>query len=164
MQRGPAYIIRASWRPMLQRGEQALDTAEYSTMANAGPNKQRPKYLSLQAILFEIRLPLAGWISILHRVSGVLLFVSGIWLLFLLDRSLSSEAAFAGVRRYLEFPLVKLSLLVLVWAYCHHLCAGIRFLLLDLHKGIDKASARASSIVVLVVSLLLTAFFGAKLW
>jgi succinate dehydrogenase / fumarate reductase cytochrome b subunit len=133
-------------------------------MANATTTKQRPKYLSLQAILFEIRLPLAGWISILHRVSGVLLFASGIWLLFLLDRSLSSAAGFASIQHYLSFSLVKLSLLVLVWAYCHHLCAGIRFLLLDLHKGIDKASARRSSIVVLIVSLLLTAFFGAKLW
>jgi succinate dehydrogenase / fumarate reductase cytochrome b subunit len=120
--------------------------------------------LSLQAILFEIRLPLAGWISILHRVSGVLLFAAGVWLLFLLDRSLSSAAGFASIQRYLEFTLVKLSLLMLVWAYCHHLCAGIRFLLLDLDKGVDKASARASSIAVLVVSLVLTAFFGAKLW
>jgi succinate dehydrogenase / fumarate reductase cytochrome b subunit len=133
-------------------------------MTSATTDKQRPKYLSLQAILFEIRLPLAGWISILHRVSGVLLFASGVWLLFLLDRSLSSAAGFASIQRYLEFTLVKLSLLLLVWAYCHHLCAGIRFLLLDLDKGVDKASARASSIAVLVVSLVLTAFFGAKLW
>ena len=133
-------------------------------MANATIHKQRPKYLSLQAILFEIRLPLAGWISILHRVSGVLLFFSGIWLLFLLDRSLSAEAGFRAIQHYLSFTLVKLSLLVLVWAYCHHFCAGIRFLLLDLDKGVDKVSARRSGIVVLVASLLLTAFFGAKLW
>jgi len=133
-------------------------------MANATATRRRPKYLSLQAILFEIRLPLAGWISILHRVSGVLLFVSGIWLLFLLDRSLSSAAGFASIQHYLSFSLVKLSLLVLVWAYCHHLCAGIRFVLLDLHKGVDKASARRSSIAVLIVSLALTAFFGARLW
>jgi succinate dehydrogenase / fumarate reductase cytochrome b subunit len=149
---------------MLRRGNRFRDTEEDQTMAHATTTKQRPKYLSLQAILFEIRLPLAGWISILHRVSGVLLFASGIWLLFLLDRSLSSAAGFASIQHYLSFSLVKLSLLVLVWAYCHHLCAGIRFLLLDLHKGIDKASARRSSIVVLIVSLLLTAFFGAKLW
>jgi len=133
-------------------------------MATAATNKDRPKYLSLRAILFELRLPIAGWISILHRVSGVLLFVSAVWLLFLLDRSLSSETGFASIQRYLGFALVKLSLLVLVWAYCHHLCAGIRFLLLDLHKGVDKASARRSSIVVLVVSLALTAYFGVKLW
>ena len=134
-------------------------------MSQAAANKKnRPKYLNLTALLFEIRLPLAGWVSILHRISGALLFVGTLWLLFMLDRSLSSAAGFDAVLRYIGFPLVKLSLLVLVWAYCHHLCAGIRFLLLDLHKGIDKASARRSSIVVLIVSLLLTAFFGAKLW
>ena len=133
-------------------------------MANATTDKPRPKYLSLQAILFEIRLPLAGWISILHRVSGVLLFASGVWLLFLLDRSLTSAEGFASSVRYVAFPLVKLALLVLVWAYCHHLCAGIRFVLLDLDKGVDRVSARLSSIAVLVVSLVLTAFFGAKLW
>jgi succinate dehydrogenase / fumarate reductase cytochrome b subunit len=149
---------------MLRRHDRARDRAATRPMANATTHKQRPKYLSLQAILFEIRLPLAGWVSILHRVSGVLLFLSGIWLLFLLDRSLSSEAGFRSIQHYLSFTLVKLSLLVLVWAYCHHLCAGIRFLLLDLDKGVDKASARRSSIVVLVLSLLLTAFFGAKLW
>ena len=149
---------------MLRRHDRPRDRAATRAMANATTHKQRPKYLSLQAILFEIRLPLAGWVSILHRVSGVLLFLSGIWLLFLLDRSLSSEAGFRSVQHYLSFTVVKLSLLLLVWAYCHHLCAGIRFLLLDLDKGVDKASARRSSVVVLVLSLLLTAFFGVKLW
>lgn len=164
MRRGAAYIILASSQRMLQRVDRHGDQAKVRTMANAATDKPRPKYLSLQAILFEIRLPLAGWVSILHRVSGILLFASGVWLLFLLDRSLSSPAGFDAVLRYIGFPLVKLSLLVLVWAYCHHLCAGIRFLLLDLHKGVDKAAARTSSIAVLIVSLLLTAFFGARLW
>ena len=149
---------------MLRRTDQPRDIPIHRIMGNAVTNKQRPKYLSLQAILFEIRLPLAGWVSILHRVSGVLLFASGIWLLYLLDRSLSSQAGFASIQRYLGFATVKLALLVLVWAYCHHLCAGIRFVLLDLDKGVDKERARASSIAVLVVSLALTAYFGTKLW
>jgi succinate dehydrogenase / fumarate reductase, cytochrome b subunit len=133
-------------------------------MANATIRKPRPKYLSLTALLFEIRLPLAGWVSILHRVSGLLLFLAVVWLLFMLDRSLASEAGFQAVRRYLGLPLVKLSLLVLIWAYCHHFCAGIRFLFLDLDKGVDKATARLTSIAVLVVSLALTAWLGWKLW
>jgi succinate dehydrogenase / fumarate reductase cytochrome b subunit len=53
---------------------------------------------------------------------------------------------------------------VLIWAYCHHFCAGIRFLFLDLDKGVDRITARRSSIMVLVVSLGLTAWLGAKLW
>ena len=69
-------------------------------MANAATKKARPKYLSLAALLFEIRLPLAGWVSILHRVSGALLFLATVWLLFLLDRSLASESGFESVKHY----------------------------------------------------------------
>ena len=133
-------------------------------MANAAIKKARPKYLNLAALLFEIRLPVAGWVSILHRVSGALLFLATVWLLFLLDRSLSSEAGFESVRRYAALPAVKLSLLVLIWCYCHHFCAGIRFLFLDVHKGLDKDTARRTSIVVIVAGLLLTVLFGARLW
>jgi len=133
-------------------------------MANATIRKPRPKYLSLSALLFEIRLPLPGWVSILHRVSGLLLFLAVLWLLFMLDRSLSSEAGFESVRRYAGLPLVKVSLLLLVWAYCHHFCAGIRFLFLDLDKGGDLATARLTSVIVLVASIALTAWLGAKLW
>ena len=133
-------------------------------MANATTRKPRPKYLSLSALLFEIRLPLPGWVSILHRVSGLILFLAVLWLLFMLDRSLASEAGFESMRRYAGLPLVKLSLLVLIWAYCHHFCAGIRFLFLDIDKGVDRAKARFTSVVVLVVSLALTAWLGIELW
>ena len=134
-------------------------------MSSAAAKKQhRPKYLSLPAILFEIRLPLPAWVSILHRVSGALLvFPFVAWLLYLLDVSLSSAAGFATVQGYLQLPLVKLGLLLLLWAYCHHFCAGIRFLLLDLNKGIELRPARASSAAVLAASLALTALFGALL-
>jgi succinate dehydrogenase cytochrome b subunit len=133
-------------------------------MANAASGKSRPKYLSLPALLFEIRLPLPGWVSILHRISGLLLFVSLIWLLFMLDRSLESEAGFESMRRYVGLLPVKTALLVLVWAYCHHFCAGIRFLFLDLDKGVDQATARVTSGVVIAASLALTAGFGVMLW
>jgi len=133
-------------------------------MSQAAVKKARPKYLSLQAIIFEIRLPLPGWVSILHRVSGALLFVSLVWLLWMLDRTLSSEASFEKIRHYAGLWPVKLSLLALVWAYCHHFCAGIRFLFLDIDKGIDKATARMTSGIVLAVSLALTVLLGWKLW
>ena len=133
-------------------------------MANATTRKPRPKYLGLSALLFEIRLPLPGWVSILHRISGLLLFFAVLWLLFMLDRSLTSEAGFESVRRTTGLAPVKLSLLALVWAYCHHFCAGIRFLFLDLDKGGDLATARLTSAIVLAVSLALTAWLGWKLW
>lgn len=135
-------------------------------MSTASAKKLRPKYLTLPAILFEIRLPLPGWISILHRISGaLLLFPLTAWLLYLLDSSLASEAGFERIRtHYLQMPVVKAGLLLFIWAYCHHFCAGIRFLLLDLNKGIELRQARASSVAVLIVSLALTAVFGARLW
>src|SRR3954469_8628373 len=135
-------------------------------MATVATKKRRPKYLNLRALLFEIRLPLPGWVSILHRVSGALLFFPLIaWLLYLLDASLASEAGFERIRtHYLQTPIVKAGLLLFIWAYCHHFCAGIRFLLLDLNKGIELRQARASSVAVLVVSLALTVLFGARLW
>jgi succinate dehydrogenase / fumarate reductase cytochrome b subunit len=133
-------------------------------MANATTTRTRPKYLNLKALLFEIRLPLPGWVSILHRISGALLFLSAVWLLWLLDRSLASESGFAAVKHYAALWPVKLSLIVLLWAYCHHFCAGIRFLFLDLDKGADKATTRMTSIAVIAVSLALTALLGARLW
>ena len=132
---------------------------------SAAAKRQRPKYLNLTALIFEIRLPLPGRVSILHRISGVLLFFPlAAWLLYMLDASLASEQGFAKVQGYLRLPLVKIGVIVFVWAFLHHLCAGIRFLLLDLDKGIDLRSARISAAAVLVVSLLLTAFFAMRIW
>lgn len=118
-------------------------------MSEAIVRKQRPKFLALN----EIRLPLPGIVSILHRVSGVGLFLMLPFLLYLFDRSLGSPESFATYKSVVGNPLVKLLLLGLLWAYMHHFCAGIRFLLLDLHVGIDLESARFSSKVVLAVSI-----------
>jgi len=134
-------------------------------MPSAAARKPRPKYLSLRALLLEIRMPLPAWVSILHRISGALLVLPfAAWLLFMLDASLASEAGYARVQGYLAMPLVKLGALAFLWAYCHHFCAGIRFLLLDLNKGITLAQTRRSSAIVLGVSLALTAWLGTKLW
>jgi succinate dehydrogenase / fumarate reductase cytochrome b subunit len=130
-------------------------------MASASAKKIRPKYLSL----FEIRLPVPGWVSILHRISGALLVVPfAAWALYMLDESLRSEQGFDAMARYFQLPLVKLGMLLFIWAYCHHFCAGIRYLLLDLNVGIELKSARATSWIVIAFSLLLTIVIGAKLW
>jgi succinate dehydrogenase / fumarate reductase cytochrome b subunit len=122
--------------------------------------KKRPKYLNL----FEIKLPLPGWVSILHRVSGAGLFLMLPLLIWLLGLSLGSPESVETFRAIVAHPLVKLILLGLLWAYLHHFCMGIRVLLLDVHVGIEKAQAFASSVAVLVVSLALTALLGVKLW
>ena len=122
--------------------------------------KQRPKHLALN----EIRLPLPGIVSILHRVSGAGLFLMLPVLLSLFGSSLGSADSYAAYKAVVGNIFVKLLLMGLLWAYLHHFCAGIRFLLLDMHKGIDLPSARNSARLVLIVSLTLTAIVGAKLW
>lgn len=134
-------------------------------MASASAKKIRPKYLSLPAILFQIRLPVPGWVSILHRISGALLVVPfGAWALYMLDTSLRDEQGFEAIRRYFELPLVKLGMLVFIWAFCHHLFAGIRYLLLDVDIGIDLPQARITGWIVILAGLLATALLGARLW
>jgi len=129
--------------------------------------KPRPQFrnLSLPQILFSYRLPLAGKSSILHRASGALLFLSlPLVIVPLFAASISSPASFAALQSWVANPFCKLLLLALIWGYLHHFCAGIRYLVLDLHVGMDKATAQKSAGVVLGVSLALTLVFGLKLF
>ena len=129
-------------------------------MSEVTARKQRPKHLALN----QIRLPVPGIVSILHRVSGAGLFLLLPFLLYLLDRSLGSAETFETFSAVVDHPLVKLLLMGLLWAYLHHFCAGIRFLLLDMHKGLELETARMSSKIVLGVSIALTLIIGVALW
>ena len=129
-------------------------------MPDLAAKKKRPLWYNLS--LFN--LPVPGLVSILHRASGALLFLGLVWFLFLLDMSLASESGFARFRAYVGNPLVKLSMLVLLWAFLHHLCAGVRHLFLDIEVGVELKAARRSAIAVFAVSLALTAFIAARLW
>jgi succinate dehydrogenase / fumarate reductase, cytochrome b subunit len=122
--------------------------------------ESRPKYLNL----LEIRLPVPGWVSIMHRVSGAALFLVIPLLLYLLQLSLESPQGFAALQNIVAPWWMKIILIGLIWAYLHHLCAGIRHLALDLDYGTDLATARASSWGVLAVSAGLTLTAGALLW
>ncbi len=123
-------------------------------------NKTRPKHLALH----KIKLPLPGFVSILHRVSGALLFLSLPLLLAMLDQSLRSIETFTNLSEYLDHVLVKLALLGLIWAMLHHFFAGLRYLAIDLHLLHGLPGARASARWVLVLSLALTIVLGAKIW
>lgn len=114
--------------------------------------KKRPKNLDLTTI----RLPLPGKVSILHRVSGAGLFLCLPVLLWLFSTSLTSPESFATFRAVASSLPAKVVLAGLIWAYAHHFCAGIRFLLLDLHVGIEKPAARKSAAAVFAVSIPLT--------
>ena len=123
-------------------------------------NKQRPKHLALHLI----KLPLPGIVSILHRISGLMLFCALPLLLLMLQYSLTSIQTYTQLMGLLANPLLKLILLSLLWAFLHHFCAGLRYLAVDLHYVRDLAQARNSSKVVIVVSLILTILIGIKLW
>lgn len=122
--------------------------------------RKRPKYLNL----FEIKLPLAGFASILHRISGIGLFLMLPLLIWLLDRSLKSADSYQTLQAVIGHPLVKIVLIGLLWAFLHHFCMGIRILLIDIHVGVAKQQARSSAIAVMAVSLLLTLILGVQLW
>ena len=114
--------------------------------------KKRPKNLDLTTI----QLPLPGKVSILHRVSGAGLFLFLPVLLWLFGTSLGSAEGYAALKSVLASLPAKVILAGLLWAFVHHFCAGIRFLLLDLHIGIEKEAARKSAGAVLAVSIPLT--------
>ena len=124
------------------------------------PVKSRPVFLEIP----NIRLPIPGIVSILHRISGVILFVMLPVLLYLLSGTLSRESAFETYRVIVSNPLAKLILIGVLWAYLHHLLAGVRFLFLDAHKGLELNTARNTAKLVFVAALVLTVVLGALLW
>jgi succinate dehydrogenase / fumarate reductase cytochrome b subunit len=120
----------------------------------------RPVYLDLR----HIHLPLPGWVSILHRVSGALLFLAlplGVWALSV---SLTDEAGFQRLADGLAHPAARLALLGLIWACAHHLLAGLRHLAMDADWGVDLKHARQSSLIVLFVGGLVTLLAAWKLF
>ncbi len=128
--------------------------------------KQRPEFrnIGIGDITMTYRLPLAGKISILHRVSGLGLFVFLPFLLYLFDQSLTSEISFELFKDFLSNIVVKVIVLGLSWAFLFHFCAGVRHLVMDTHAAVSKEGGRQTSIVVLVVSSLLTIAVALKLF
>ncbi len=134
--------------------------------------KPRPEFRNLGAkdLLFGIRQPPAAVSSILHRISGALLFLAlPLVIVPLFGQSVQSPDTFAAMKEWVDTPLCKLVLLVLMWGYFHHFCAGIRYLTLDLHIAHGQVpSARIpsqrSGAFVIGLALVLTFLFGLKLF
>jgi succinate dehydrogenase / fumarate reductase cytochrome b subunit len=117
------------------------------------------------------RLPAAGWVSILHRVSGALMFVLLPFIIWLFDKSISSEISFAKFKLAFNVGLgfvpgwfMKLVALALIWAYLHHLIAGMRHLFMDVQHAVSKEFGRSSAIATLGLSIAMTLVLGAKLF
>jgi len=134
--------------------------------------KERPVYRNIHVSdLRNYRLPPAGIVSILHRVSGLVLFLLMPFVIWLFDNSLSSEISFDAFRSAfvaglgpVPAVLVKLATLGLIWAYLHHFCAGVRHLWMDARHAVTKEFGRSSALATLAVSLALTLLLGARLF
>ena len=125
----------------------------------------KPVYRNIGlAQLIHYRLPWAGKVSILHRISGAVLFLMLPFILYLLDQSLASELSYQKFQAITNHILVKIICLGLIWCFLHHFCAGIRYLLLDLEIGVEKSESNRSAIVVFVLGVALTAAVGLKLF
>ena len=135
--------------------------------------KKRPEFRNINALtdLPSYRLPAAGIVSILHRISGLIMFLLLPLLVWMFDTSVSSEisfakfsAAFNGGLGFVPAVLVKVVVLGLIWAYLHHLIAGVRHVYMDVCHAVSKEFGKSSAVFTLVVSLGLTAALGAKLF
>jgi len=135
--------------------------------------RKRPEFRNINAFkdLTTYRMAPAAWVSILHRASGALMFVLLPLIIWLFDTSISSElsfdrfaAAFAVGVGFVPGWFFKLVVLSIIWAYLHHLIAGIRHLYMDATHAVSKEFGKSSAIVTLVLSIGLTVVLGAKLF
>jgi succinate dehydrogenase / fumarate reductase cytochrome b subunit len=140
-------------------------------MAMADTSRPRPGANMRLVDALQYRLPIAGIVSILHRVSGVIMFVLLPFVIWLFDTSVTSEisfdrfaSAFTGGLGFVPGVIVKLAALALIWSYLHHLIAGLRHLWMDATHSVSKEQGRSSAIVTVALSLLLTVVLGAKLF
>jgi len=134
---------------------------------------KRPEFRNINALsdLPTYRLPPAGWVSILHRISGALMFLLLPFIIWMFDKSVSSEISFAKLKYafnvglgFVPGWLIKWVVLALIWAYLHHLIAGIRHIYMDVQHAVSKEFGRSSAIATLSISIALTVILGAKLF
>lgn len=114
--------------------------------------------------IIRYRLPAAGVVSILHRVSGATMFLLLPFILYLFDLSITSEISFDSLKGFTSHWFVKLLILAVSWGYLHHFCGGIRHLIMDAHIGLSKEEARKSAHMVFLVSVPLTLLVALKLF
>ncbi|MFM2253023.1 MAG: hypothetical protein RJB68_1360 [Pseudomonadota bacterium] len=143
------------------------------TELNSSSKRARPEFRNINALsdLPTYRLPPAGWVSILHRISGAIMFILMPLIIWMFDTSVSSEISFAKFTSVFSLGVgfipgwfMKLVALVLIWAYLHHFIAGVRHLWMDINHAVSKEFGRSSAIVTLSLGSLLTLALGLKLF
>jgi succinate dehydrogenase / fumarate reductase cytochrome b subunit len=138
----------------------------------AEPLKQRPEFRNIHVSdLRNYRLPPAGVVSILHRISGMLLFMLMPFIIWMFDTSVTSEVSFESFRSvfvagvgFIPGWFVKLVALALIWGYLHHFIAGVRHLWMDMTHSVSKEQGKSSAVITLALGTLLTLLLGAKLF
>ena len=120
----------------------------------------RPFFLNL----IKIRLPVTGFVSIFHRISGLLLFLSIPFFIYLFDISLQGTSGYNQAVEILECPLTQLVSLVLLWSIVHHLIAGIRFLLTDFDIGLEKGQATLFAWLVFVIEAIVFVLLAVRIY
>ena len=141
-------------------------------LANSRPPRREFRNINVFTDVRTYRLPPAGIVSILHRVSGVVMFILMPFIIWMFDNSLSSEISFERFKAvfnsgfsFVPGWFVKLVALALIWAYLHHFIAGLRHLWMDMsHSAVNKQFGRSSALFTLVASVLLTIVLGLKLF
>ena len=136
------------------------------------PPRRQFRNINLVKDLPTYRLPPAGIVSILHRVSGLIMFLLMPFIIWMFDTSISSEISFARFKAafnsglgFVPGVLIKLVALALIWAYLHHFIAGLRHLWMDVsHAAVTKEFGKTSALATLVLSIALTVVLGAKLF
>lgn len=134
--------------------------------------KQRPEFRNIHVTdLRNYRLPPAGFVSIFHRISGMLMFLLMPFIIWMFDTSVTSEvsygvfkSAFAAGVGFIPGWFLKLVALALIWAYLHHLIAGVRHLWMDATHAVTKEFGHLSAVVTLALSVALTLALGFKLF
>jgi len=114
--------------------------------------------------ILRYRLPAAGVVSILHRVSGAMMFLLLPFIIYIFDLSITSEISFTHLQGFVSHWFVKLLILGLSWAYLHHFCAGVRHLIMDAHIGLTKEASAKSARSVFFVSVPLALLIALKLF
>jgi len=141
------------------------------TASSARP--KRPEFRNINAIsdLPTYRLPPAGIVSILHRISGAILFLLMPFIIWMFDTSVSSEFSFARFTQAFSAGIgfvpgwfIKLVALAIIWAYLHHFIAGLRHLWMDINHAVSKEFGRSSALTTLGLGTLLTLILAAKLF
>ena len=130
----------------------------------AGRHMKSDRPIDLALTKFQFHFPVTAVASILHRLTGMVLFVGAMLLLYLLDLALESEAGLQEARDLMAEPLAKLALWVILTTLGYHFVAGIKHILLDFHIGTAIGTARIGAYATFGIAAILAVLAGAWLW